>query len=171
MFYIVIGQSGAGKTTYVREHFLEEPYTVEKGEIYYTKSANGIYALGKYGTGNRTDGTDTLSYSAKEAIKRQLKIFADRNVDVVLEGDRINNREIMEYISRLGVKAKMYLVVCGLGTSMRRLRAAGSKITPTFVKTTRTKSKNIFLEYATRFDGEVVENNMERDNTKPWKHE
>ena len=115
------------------------------------------------GTGNRTDGTDTLSYSAKEAIKRQLRKFAIQNADVVLEGDRINNRDIMEFVSRLGVKTKMYLVTCKPQTSMERLRTAGSTITPKFVKATRTKSKNIYLEYASRFDGEVINNDQKRE--------
>ena len=162
MFYIVIGQSGAGKTTFVNERFLKKPFILKKDEIYYTLSANGFVALGKYGTGNRTDGTDTLSYSAKEAIKRQLKKFALQNVNVVLEGDRINNRDIMEFISRLGVKTKLYLITCKPQTSMKRLHDAGSTITPKFVKATRTKSRNIFLEYASRFDGEVITNDKER---------
>lgn len=163
MFYIVIGQSGAGKTTFVNQKFLKEPLILKKDEIYYTVSANGFIALGKYGTGNRTDGTDTLSYSAKEAIKRQLRKFAIQNADVVLEGDRINNRDIMEFVSRLGVKTKMYLVTCKPQTSMERLRTAGSTITPKFVKATRTKSKNIYLEYASRFDGEVINNDQKRE--------
>lgn len=156
MFYIIIGQSGAGKTTFAKTRFLLEPYYPKEGIIPYTKCYNGILALGKYGIGKRTEGTDTLPYNAKDKIKAQLKVFAQQGADVLLEGDRINNRETLNYIAALGVPVKMYLITCSLQTSMKRLRAAGSKISVKFVKTTKTKSKNIFLEYGSRFDGEII---------------
>lgn len=162
MFYIIIGQSGAGKTTFVRNRFLKEPYTIEKDGIYYTQCENGTVLLGKYGIDKRTQGTDTLSYSAKEKIKTALQKFAAENKDVVLEGDRINNDDVFRFISRLGVETKLYLVNCSLATSMKRLRSAGSTITPTFVKTTKTKSKNMFLKWGKRFHGEII-------NTEPPK--
>lgn len=154
MFYIVIGQSGAGKTTFVKKNLLKEPYTLGADIVPLTFDAQGRIALGKYGIGKRTEGTDTLPYNAKENIKKQLKAL--RGKTVVLEGDRINNKEIFDYILRLGESAKLYLVQCSLSTSMRRLRAAGSTITPTFVKTTKTKSKNMFLRYASRMNGELI---------------
>lgn len=156
MFYIVIGQSGAGKTSFCKNNWLIEPYQRKEHIIPYTVCANGVHALGKYGIGKRTEGTDTLSYNAKAKIKAQLKVFAEQGRDVLLEGDRINNRETMEYIASLRVPVKMYLITCSLSTSMRRLRAAGSKISVKFVKTTKTKSKNIFLEYGGRFNGEII---------------
>lgn len=155
MFFIIIGQSGAGKTTFVKRNFLQEETSLHKGDIYYTRCGSKV-ALGKYGIGIRTEGTDTLSYSAKAGIKKQLKKFAETGKDVVLEGDRINNREIFEYIAALGVEARLYLITCSVATSMKRLRAAGSTITPTFVKATKTKSKKMFLEYGGRFHGKVI---------------
>ena len=113
-----------------------------------------MIALGRYGIGKRTEGTDTLAYNSKQKIKKTLRKLKDR--DIVLEGDRINNREMFDFISGLGVDVKLYLITCSLGTSIKRLRAAGSTITPTFVKTTKTKSKKMFLEYGTRFHGEVI---------------
>lgn len=154
MFYIIIGQSGAGKTTFAKTNFLSGSIEVVDDIIPYSVCSNGIIALGRYDVGKRTEGTDTLAYNAKDKIKKQLRKLKGR--DVLLEGDRINNREIFEFISSLGVEAKMYLVTCSLKTSMERLRAAGSTITPTFVKTTKTKSKRMFLEYGQRFHGEVI---------------
>lgn len=154
MIYIIIGQSGSGKTTFAKTNFLVEPIEIIEDVIPYSKCANGIYALGRYGIGKRTEGTDTLAYNAKNNIKKQLKALRDKNI--VLEGDRINNKEIFDYIATLGVEVKLYLVTCSLKTSMERLRAAGSTITPTFVKATKTKSKRMFLEYASRFNGEVI---------------
>lgn len=155
LFYIIIGQSGSGKTSFVRDKFIFGEMEVVKDDVYYTKS-NGMYALGKYGVGIRTEGTDTLPYNAKNAIKKQLRKFAKANADVVLEGDRINNANMFDYISTLGVEVKLYLVTCSIATSMKRLRAAGSTITPSFVKATKTKSKKTFLQYCGRFNGEVI---------------
>lgn len=155
MFYVIIGQSGSGKTSYARERFIYGQMEVVKGDVYYTR-CNGMYALGKYGVGIRTEGTDTLPYNAKKAIKEQLRKFAKEGADVVLEGDRINNPGMLDYISTLGVDVKLYLVTCSVRTSMERLRAAGSTITPAFVKATKTKSKRTFLQYCGRFNGEVI---------------
>ena len=64
---------------------------------------------------------------------------------------------MMQYIESLGEPVKMYLVKCKPATSMQRLRASGSTITPAFVKTTKTKARNVFLEYGSRFNGEILD--------------
>lgn len=155
MFYIVIGQSGAGKTTFVRERFIgnTEPEVYE--DIVPLTRAGNYILLGRYGIGTRTEGTDTLPYNAAPKIKEQLRKLKGKNV--VLEGDRITNPGMMQYIATLGEPTKMFLVKCKLATSMKRLRAAGSSITPTFVKATRSKSRNVFIEWARRFSGEVID--------------
>ena len=159
MFYIVIGQSGAGKTTFVKEKLLKEPYTVTEDVTAITTDAHGRIALGKYGIGKRTEGTDTLPYNAKERIKAQLTKL--RGKTVILEGDRINNQDVFDHILRLGEEVKLYLVICKLSTSMKRLRQAGSTITPSFVKATRTKSRNMFLRYSSKMNGEVINTDAE----------
>ncbi len=174
MFYIIIGQSGGGKTTYVKEKFIFGKTEIRKDDIYYTY-CNGKVALGKYGTGIRTEGTDTLPYNAKNSIKKQLKKFAKEGIDVVLEGDRISNSEIFDFISTLKVDVKLYLLTCSVSASLKRLRSSGSKITPSFVKATKTKSKRMFLQYAGRFNGEVIntdseENYIENQNNEAQRH-
>jgi len=157
MIFIIIGQSGSGKTTFVRKRFLTGGLSIVEDIVPYT--TNGEYcAIGKYGIGIRTEGTDTLSYDAGEKIRRQIRKLLDEGKDVVIEGDRINNRATFATIALMNVPAKLFLVVCSLETSLQRLRAAGSKITPTFVKATKTRSRNNFLKWRKRFDGEVVRN-------------
>ena len=155
MFYIVIGQSGAGKTTFVRQRFIGDAEPEVYEDIIPLTRAGNYILLGKYGIGTRTEGTDTLPYNAAPKIKEQLRRLKGRNV--VLEGDRITNPGMMQYIATLGEPTKMFLVKCKLATSMKRLRAAGSTISPTFVKTTRSKSRNVFIEWARRFSGEVID--------------
>lgn len=166
MIYIVIGQSGAGKTTFVKDKFLKEPFELVSDEIAYTVCANGIYALGKYGIDKRTEGTDTLAYNSKEKIKKQIEKLKTK--DIVLEGDRINNKEIFDFIKSLGVDVKLYLITCSLKTSMERLRKAGSTISVPFVKTTKTKSKNMYLNYANKFNGEIINTEEIKDEVTDY---
>lgn len=157
MIYIVIGQSGAGKTSFVRQRFLTGDLSIIEDIVPYTTNGE-ICAIGKYGIGIRTEGTDTLSYNAGENIRRQIEKLNTEGKDIVLEGDRINNRATFATIALLKTPAKLFLVTCSVATSLQRLRAAGSEITPTFVKATKTRSKNNFLKWRKRFDGEVIRN-------------
>ena len=159
MIYVIIGQSGAGKTTFVRDRFIRatDPVVVED-IIPYTK-CNGFCLIGKYGTGERTEGTDTLAYNAKDKIKRQIKkLIEKKETAIVLEGDRINNNDMFSFLATLRMPVKLYLITCTLETSMKRLQAAGSKITPQFVRATKTKSLNNFIKWGEVFAGEVFNN-------------
>ena len=158
MIYVVIGQSGAGKTTFCKTRFLTEPFEpVENYPVACTRSGE-IFALGKYGIGIRTEGTDTLSYSAAPKIMQTVKaLIADGHKEILMEGDRINNDKMFLFLATVGVPVKLYLVRCGLKTSMTRLRNSGSKITETFVKTTRTKAMNRFMKWNQVFHGEVID--------------
>ncbi len=155
MIIIVIGQSGAGKTTFVKENFLKGECKIIEDIVPYTKS-DKYAVIGKYFVGRRTEGTDTLSYSAQEKIRTLVQKLVREGVDVVMEGDRINNRATLAFISMLKVPVKMYLITCSLETSVKRLRAAGSKITLPFLKTTKTKSYNNYCKWGRRFNGEVI---------------
>ncbi len=155
MVYIIIGQSGSGKTTFVRQKFLSGETRIVEDVIPYTVCGNTA-ALGRYGIGKRTEGTDTLSYNSQERIKELLPVLIKKGYDVVMEGDRINSPAMFDYVSKLGTEVKLYLVKCSVLTSMERLQAAGSTITMSFVKATKTKAKRNFLRYAKVFDGEII---------------
>lgn len=152
---VVIGQSGAGKTTFVKENFLKGECHIVEDIVPYTQGEK--YAvIGKYYIGKRTEGTDTLSYNAQEKIRQQVKKLVDAGKDVVLEGDRINNRATLAFLSMLKTPVKMFLVTCSLETSVNRLRSAGSEITLPFLKTTKTKSYNNYCKWGRRFNGEII---------------
>lgn len=162
MVYIIIGQSGSGKTTFVKNRFLNGETRVIEDEIPYTVCGN-VAALGRYNIGKRTEGTDTLSYNSQEKIKRLLLRLVKGGYDVVCEGDRINTPDMFEYIKGLGQEVKLYLVKCSILTSVERLREAGSNITITFVKATKTKAKRNFRRYANLFRGEIIDTEARED--------
>ena len=99
-----------------------------------------------------------MPYNSGEKIRELVKKLHAAEKNILLEGDRINNRATFEFLSSLKADVKLFLVTCSLETSLTRLKAAGSKITPPFVKGTKTRSRNNFLQYKDRFNGEIIRN-------------
>ncbi len=158
MIYVIIGQSGAGKTTFCKTRFLKAPFEPVDGYPVACTRSGDIYAIGKYGIGIRTEGTDTLSYNALPKIIQTVKdLIRDGHRDILMEGDRINNDKMFLTLATSGLPVRLFLVRCAVQTSLSRLRKGGSKITETFVKTTRTKAMNRFMKWGKTFHGEVIE--------------
>lgn len=156
MIIVVIGQSGSGKTTFAKK-FLQGELKIISDIVPYTTNGN-FCAVGKYGLGIRTEGTDTLPYNSGGRIRALIKKLHAAGKNILLEGDRINNRATFEFLATLNADVKLYLLTCSLETSLSRLRAADSKITLPYIKGTKTRSKNNFLQYGGRFNGEIVIN-------------
>lgn len=155
MIIVVIGQSGSGKTTFAKNNFLRGELEIVPDIVPYT--TNGFFfGVGKYGIGIRTEGTDTLPYNSGGRIRELVKKLHAEGRNVLLEGDRINNRATFDFLTTLAADVKLYLMTCSLETSLARLKAAGSSITPPFVKGTKTRSMNNFLQYGVRFNGEII---------------
>jgi len=119
---------------------------------------DGKAFIGYYGVGKRTEGTDTLPYNALPKILKAIdELQAKDYVDAIIcEGDRINNRRFFDHILAKGYEAKLWLVEAPISISMARLQRAGSKITETFVKGTRTKSANMYALYGRFLHGTKV---------------
>lgn len=158
MLTIVIGCSGSGKTTYVKNHYLTGEFHVVTDIVPCTLVQNGaelLALIGKYGVGIRTEGTDTLSYTALPRIKREIEKLIGKGWHVVIEGDRINNGKFFEWVLMKGIPCELILLTVPLDTALLRLRIAGSHITKTFVMATATKSKHMFLLFGSRMNGKL----------------
>lgn len=156
MIIVVIGQSGAGKTTFVKSRFLKgaaEP--LEGYPVPCTRYGNTV-AIGRYEIGKRCEGTDTISYTGAPLIIETIKRLVAEKRNVLLEGDRVNNARTLSMVGTLGVPVKLYLLRCKVEISLSRLRKAGSKITESFVKATQTKARNNFIRFGERYEGEVI---------------
>jgi hypothetical protein len=158
MVHVIIGQSGSGKTTFVRRRWIEgcELVRCEDQPVPYML-AGEVALVGLYATGKRTEGTDTLPYNAIEKIIRTVSGLATAGREVVVEGDRINNARFMEFLARSGFPVTLYMVACSLETSRTRLLMAGSRITSSFVKATRTKSLHNYMTYGARMNGQIID--------------
>ncbi len=145
MIYVIIGQSGSGKTTYVKQIFFNEKnFRRFDKPIKYTITNNNLL-IGHYGIGIRCEGSDTLGFNQYRDIMKFVKENIEKFENIVLEGDRINQKETFEFAKTQN--AKVYCFICSIAESLERLSKAGSKIDEKFVLTTRTKSLNN-LSYA-----------------------
>lgn len=138
--WVVIGQSGAGKTTLVKERFIRGRDIKIFDKPIKHSIVEDTLLIGHYGIDRRCQGTDTLGYNQLPDILTFIESQKDNYRVIVAEGDRINNRKFLEFIK--DKNPHMVVVLCSVETSLQRLRAAGSQITETFVKTTRTKALN-----------------------------
>jgi hypothetical protein len=137
---VVIGQAGAGKTSYVMKKYFNDKMKLVTEPIKHT--TDGVTCLiGDYTTSDRCKGTDTLAYNSLPKIKQFINENRDYKITVV-EGDRINNNSFLTYLLSLGLKLSIVAIYCPLFESLKRLKNANSQISLKFLKMTRTKTLN-----------------------------
>ncbi len=150
MIHVVIGQSGAGKTTHVKGLYIPAGLTVRETPLPHTVTEAGVILIGRYGIARRCEGTDTLSMSIGPRLRKVLPALVIQAPVLVMEGDRINNQTMLSYVLSLGEKVHLTLITTPLKTSLLRLREAGSRITLPFLRATRTKSHRNFALFSSR---------------------
>lgn len=147
---IVIGQSCSGKTTYVKNNFLNEAsefkFIDKPFKITLMKKNNDQWILpGHYKGEKRCEGTDELSMGILPKLIEYIKNEKE-NFDILcVEGDRINNKRFFNFIKTLNVSVSLIYLKCSLEESIKRRIKNNSDPSETFVKTTITKSQNMFL--------------------------
>lgn len=138
MIIIIIGQSGAGKSTAVKSNYLEPNMELKKQPIKHTTNEETCL-IGDYKTDRRCVGTDTLPYDALQDIINFIKQNKDQYERIVAEGDRINNKKFFKNLLKLQEPLKIIIFKCSLEKSKKRLPNQN----PSFIKTTKTKTENI----------------------------
>lgn len=143
MIYVVIGQSGSGKTTFVKEHFIrnETPENFWEDEIRLCR-AGEVLLFGHYGVGIRTEGTDRI---AKHLWRRILEVLEEAYLnwdyrDIVLEGDRVSGFGMLEGLLPFKEDVRIHCMVCSIATSAERL----NRDSHTFIKCSQTKALRRF---------------------------
>lgn len=132
------GEPGTGKTTLikkVKDNYSTIPfkYGLVRGE--YDKE-RGIYFIGIY-DGSTFEGSDKLSMAVNKDFLKFLEYLKDGVV--VFEGDRLFNASLFlkEY------SFDIYVLTASKSTLEERYKERGSNQTETFLKSRRTKIKNI----------------------------
>jgi hypothetical protein len=158
--HIVVGQSGAGKTTFVRESWYSAPAEVKiyeaasaargvSGKLPYTVCGTHVL-LGIYEDGRRCCGTDTLQMNCKEPVKEWYAWITRQDYDnVVMEGLNITSRNIIDsVIEARAADVTLYFAVCGVLTSLARVGHTG--VTEKFIKSTQKRAFNLYRHYKGR---------------------
>ena len=151
MIYVIIGQAGAGKTTFAKRYFLQGDLQIIEDIAPYTTNGKNC-GIGKYGIGKRCEGTDTLSRSCQKAVVEQVKKLTKEGKNVVLEGEKILCKQVFDYLALNKSHVMMIYLYCSVKTSMERLsKDDDSDISLHYLKSTITKSRNKYKEYRKLF--------------------
>lgn len=153
MIYIIIGGSCCGKTSFVKNSWLKgEEFQVKKDLLPYTETKKTLL-LGRYINVEERErsGSDTISRSQIHLINEQIDRFLTKGKDIILEGDKITSRKILDNL--LQYSTKLILIHCNLEVSLYRNKQNSTIVKSPTLKASLTKAKNIFIEYRDRMDG------------------
>ncbi len=147
----LIGEPGVGKSTLMR-NFIK---ALGKGHVMKFRKLrfimfNGpsIIVLGEYFSGKQFEGTDTLSNVVIEdailflrSLNKKGKMF-----HVVFEGDRLNNRTFLDFLSS-AYELSIIKLVCDPMALESRITKRGTNQTMAFRNRIKTKIGNLTKEY------------------------
>ena len=143
---IVIGASGSGKTTYIKNKYLTPEHLDTNPEKLIKCCSDGKTLLfGHYRINQRCCGCDTLSMGILPALINFIPKIIDKYETIVFDGDRINCKRFFDFIKSLKNEVELVLLSCPLSTSLARRQNTGSKASESFVRATLTKSNNMAL--------------------------
>lgn len=152
------GEPGTGKTTLIKK--LKDDYTtipfkygLVRGE--YDKEKK-VYFIGVY-DGSTFEGSDKLSMAVNKDFVKFLN-YLNEGI-VVFEGDRLFNPSLF----RLDFPFVIYALTASTEELNRRYNRRGSNQSETFLKSRKTKIKNILFEFP-EIEVRVNEDNPELIN-------
>jgi predicted kinase len=145
---LLLGASGSGKTTYIENEIIKNQPLTEKTLQKVIVSHTDDFSLllfGKYNVDKRCKGCDTLSMAIIDDLINDLKYFIDNNTAkmIVMDGDRINNNKMYEFLLQYKNITEIIYIDTGLDVIYERLKDCNK----TFVKTTMTKTLNSINKY------------------------
>lgn len=176
MIYILIGQSCAGKTSFLRNTWLDESariINVDGFNIPVTETDDALF-IGDYINVKRLNcGLDCVSRAQYSLLLPLVCELYKRGKDIVLDGEPIYSHPFFDGILEKGFDVKLYFIRCSLSTSIKRNVADEGKgrqhLEPKHfkvLKTLSTKSENLYGDYAKRMNGEVIDTDNIEDFTK-----
>jgi len=159
MIYIIVGGSCAGKTSFVVNSFIgDSEVEVVKDIVTISRCGNNIL-LGDYGRkGTRTKGTDTIGRQDINKIYDEIDklVLEEPDKNIIMEGCKIVNHNLFDYLIQKGYDAKMYYIHCSQKKSIERNKANNSTVSISTLKAECSKAKNVYQDYKNIFDAEKI---------------
>lgn len=157
MIYLIIGPSCAGKSSFVKNSFLKGKAKMEFRDMMPITETDDCFLVGRFGSENRTVGTDRVSRADIPKFFEQTKKLHDLGKDVVLEGDKICSRKFFSELVKSGMKCQLYWIRCKPETSIKRNKANGSTCSDSHLRAVAKKAENLFYDFCHVFNGQVFD--------------
>ena len=166
MVYLIVGGSCSGKTSFVKNKFLNNAKGEMKKDILPYYETENTILIGVYdGNKGRTNGTDRINRKDIPKFAEQIIKFYNENPkkDIVLEGTKIISRPLWNNLILNNIQCKVILIYCSAETSIKRNRINNSTNTDRNLKAVCTASLNIYNEYKDIFNGIIVNSENVKD--------
>lgn len=165
---IVIGSTNCGKSSLVKNLFLDESFVLQRDIMPY--SSNGEIALiGNYFTGKRRVGTDTVERKQVGNFAPQILKLLETHKQVVLEGMRCISRPMMAKLVD-NVKPLIVWVQCDALTLYNRANSpignTGNPPTLEHIKKEITSCSNFVYDFAKTVDILTIDSTLTNDFTE-----
>ena len=169
MIVFVIGASRAGKSSYIKNTFLTGSVKFKKDILPYCET-DSCYIIGdyeKYKDSSETRiGLDKISKKQiLDILPQVIKLYNVSNKDIILDGDKAVNRNLMNGLLEKKCDIKIIYIRCSTETSISRSKACGIPTSDSTLKALRTKADNFYYEYEGRVRAEIIDTDEVTDFT------
>lgn len=164
MIFVIIGGSCCGKTSFAKNTWLKNKEIKVKKDILYYTETDDVILIGKYSNidGRERSGTDTISRSQIHLLSEQVGRLTVLNKDIVLEGDKVAFRSVLNQILNIG-EVRLIMITSNIDIIIDRYLHNGSKSSISSIKSSRTKSINIYREYSKLMNGIIIDTSFFTD--------
>lgn len=159
MIWLIIGPSCAGKTQFVTNSFIKDStMKCSKAEYIKVTETDNYYLIGNWDLATKVRGTDKIPRNQYKLIVPQIEALLKRedNKTIVAEGVNLCWSFVMDDLIQYSDKIKLIYIKCDLETSIKRNQQLGGTQRESNIKSTWTRTDNIFNRYYKYFDSYVI---------------
>ena len=166
MIYIFIGGSRAGKSSIIKNSFMQGKLSHKKDILPYCESEKAII-LGNYKKDITRTGLDSISRTQiNDIVPQVLKLYRTSKKDIVLDGDKATSKTVYDELLKAGCQIKTVWMKVSPKVSIERSRVNGIPTGASHLKALCTKAQNIYWKYHEQTDGLIIETDNIEDFAK-----
>ena len=168
MIYIIIGCSCSGKSTLVKNTFLNEPIIKFYKDITQVTETEHYFLIGNYQTNKRRVGTDTLERKDIKFIGEQINKLYGLGKDIIAEGTRCCTHNLMNTLLKYK-DCKLIYLDTSIENSLERNVKLGYTSSDKSLKHDVTMCRNFWNKYGSLLNGVRIDTN-EIDDFSEFKY-